>query len=364
MSQPPRSRRPRSEDTAPRPGGDRPARLADVADRAGVSVKTVSNVVNGYLHVSAETRARVDAALAELAYRPNIAARNLRRGRSGIVALAVPELDVAYFAELARHVVQAARQHGWTVLIDQTDGEREREQLVMDGYGTQLIDGLILSPVATGPDELAARRDSTPMVLLGERVYDGPDDHVSIDNVAAATAAVAHLLALGRRRVAAVGRQPHPSSGTAPVRERGYLAAHAAAGVEVDPALVVPTTSFTRAEGAAAVDRLLALPEPPDALFCFNDLLALGALRRLHERGVAVPGEVAVVGVDDIEDGRYSTPSLTTIRPDKERIAQLAVQLLAERLESGPAERDRAPRELEAPYDLVVRESTGGPRVR
>jgi DNA-binding LacI/PurR family transcriptional regulator len=343
-------------DEGPAGTAGRRARLSDVADRAGVSVKTVSNVVNGYLHVSDGTRAKVDAAIAELDYRPNIAARNLRRGRSGIVALALPELEVPYFAELARHVVDAAHARGWTVLIDQTDGAREREELVLDGYRNQLIDGLIMSPVAVGPRELAERRDVTPTVLLGERVYDGPDDHVSIDNVAAASTAVGHLLGLGRRRVAAVGHQEQPTSGTARLRERGFRAALAAGGQDVDPDLVVDVGAFSRAEGAAAVDRLLGLADPPDALFCFNDLLALGALRRLHERGVRVPDEVAVVGIDDIEDGRYSTPTLTTIRPDKERIAELAVELLSERLNgSGPA---RPPRELEAPYDLVVREST------
>ncbi|MEV5447730.1 LacI family DNA-binding transcriptional regulator, partial [Streptomyces sp. NPDC052644] len=97
-------------------------RLKDVAERAGVSVKTVSNVVNGYQHVRPDTRARVEAAIAELRYRPNLSARNLRKGRTGVIALAVPELDVPYFAELARHVVAAAADHGWTVLIDQTGG--------------------------------------------------------------------------------------------------------------------------------------------------------------------------------------------------------------------------------------------------
>lgn len=336
----------------------RRARLSDVADRAGVSVKTVSNVVNGYVHVSAGTRARVDAAIEALDYRPNIAARNLRRGRSGIVALALPELEVPYFAELARHIVDAAHARGWTVLIDQTDGAQDREELVLDGYRTQLIDGLIMSPVAVGPRELAERRDTTPTVLLGERVYDGPDDHVSIDNVAAASTAVGHLLGIGRRQVAAVGQQAQPTSGTARLRERGYRAALAAAGRDVDPRLVAPVVAFTRAEGAAAADRLLAVADPPDALFCFNDMLALGVLRRLHERGVRVPDDVAVMGIDDVEDGRYSTPTLTTIRPDKERIAQLAVELLAERLEG--SDPDRPPREVEAPYDLVLRESTGG----
>jgi DNA-binding LacI/PurR family transcriptional regulator len=346
--------------TAPDGPADRPARLHDVAAQAGVSVKTVSNVVNGYVHVSPDTKARVDAALADLDYRPNLAARNLRRGRSGIVALALPELEVPYFAELARHVVEAARLRGWTVLIDQTDGQLPREQHVMDGYGTHLMDGLILSPIASGVRELSSRRATLPLVLLGERIYDGPDDHVSIDNVAAARDAVRHLLHRGRRRVAVVGRQSQPTAQTARLREQGYREALTAAGLPVDPALVVPTASFTRHEGAAAVDHLMSLERPPDALFGFNDLLALGALRRLHDLGAVVPHDVAVVGVDVIEDSRYATPTLTTIRPDKARIAQLAVELLADRIGDAATGAVRLARELEAPYDLVVRESTGG----
>ena len=345
----------------------RPTRLSDVARHAGVSVKTVSNVVNGYLHVSPDTRAKVDRALTELDYRPNLAARNLRQGRSGIVALAVPDLEVPYFAEVAVHLVRAARARCWTVLIDQTDGDLDREQLAIENFGTRLVDGLVLSPIASGVPELAGRRSTTPMVLLGERVYDGPHDHVSIDNVAAASDAVRHLLELGCRRVAAVGQQSFASAATARLRVRGYQQALRSHGVPADPDLVVTTSAFTRDEGSAAVDRLLALDRPADALFCFNDLLALGALRRLHERGVRVPGEVAVVGMDDIEDGRYSVPTLTTVRPGKQRIAEIAMDLLAERIEAqhaggptGGVAAGSAGREVTAPYDLVVRESTSG----
>ena len=345
------------------------ARLQDVASRAGVSLATVSNVVNGHTNVSAATRAKVHSAIDELNYRPNMAARNLRRGRSGLIALAVPELDIPYFAELAAHLVSAAERHGWTVLVDQTGGDAERERLVMDGFRSQLIDGLIFSPLATGRHELVARRDTTPMVLLGERVFDGPSDHVSIDNVAAARAATEHLLHAGRRRIAAIGEQQRPSAGTARLRLRGYVEALAAAGLPVDDDLVVPSQSYHRADGAAAMTALLSLPSPPDAIFCFNDLLALGAIRVLHERGIRVPADIAVVGFDDIEDGRYSTPSLTTVRPDKKGIAELAVQLLAEQLDEGAgperqgrqgrqARPSRSPRELIAPFDLAIREST------
>src|SRR3712207_4431611 len=199
--------------------------LKHVAARAGVSVKTASNVVNGYAHVTEATRTRVQQAIDELNYRPNLAARNLRQGRSDVIALALPEIDAPYFAELARSVIKCAEAKGWTVLIDQTDGLVDQEQLVLDGIRGRLIDGLIFSPIALGMDELQRRRDTVPLVLLGERVYDGPADHVSIDNVAAARVATAHLVELGRRRIAAIGDQPRPTSQTAHLRLQGYLEA-------------------------------------------------------------------------------------------------------------------------------------------
>lgn len=338
--------------------GGRGTSLKDVAARAGVSVKTVSNVVNQYTHVSVETRERVQQALAELNYRPNISARNLRAGRTGVIALALPELDLPYFAELARCVIKAAESHGWTVLIDQTDGLAEREELALDGIRGHLLDGLIFSPITVGADELARRQDATPLVLLGERVSDGPADHVAIDNVAAARDATTHLLDLGRRRVAALGDQPQVISQTAHLRLRGYTEALAAAGVPLEQDLVVRVDRYHRADGAAAMARLLDLPHPPDAVFCFNDLMALGALRTLHERGVRVPEDVAVVGCDDIEDGRFSSPTLTTVQPDKEQIAVTAVDMLAARLGEG---RDAEPHEVVARHRVVVRESTAGP---
>ena len=339
------------------PGGS--SNLRDVAAAAGVSVKTVSNVVNGYAHVSDATRARVQQAIDELRYRPNLSARNLRRGRSGLVALAVPELEMPYFAEMANHIVRAAEARGWTVLIDQTDGTAEREKLVLNGIRRHLIDGVIFNPLATGRRELEARLDQTPIVLLGERVYGGPVDHVSIDNTAAAQAAVTHLLELGRTRIAAIGEQRRRSSGTARLRLRGYTNALKAAGLPVDPDLVRTSESYHRADGAAEMEALLALPQPPDAVFCFNDLLALGALRTLLDRGLRVPDDVAVVGFDDIDECAYSTPSLTTVAPDKAGIAAMAVDLLASRLEGRAV---GAPRESTAPHALVIRESTVGRR--
>ncbi|MFG1989366.1 LacI family DNA-binding transcriptional regulator [Actinoplanes sp. NPDC048988] len=330
-----------------------PPGLKDVAARAGVSIKTVSNVVNGYVHVAPATRARVQAAIEALGYVPNMAARQLRSGRSGVIALAVPELQSPYFAEIAGLIVQAAEQRSWTVLIDQTDGHAERERNLVAGLRRHAIDGLIFSPLALAGEELAVE-SGTPMVLLGERVWHGPADHVAIDNTAAAADATRHLRSLGRRRIAAIGVQDSPSAVTSHQRLAGYRSVLAEAGLE---SVETPVESFHRADGAAAMARLLDEGEPPDAVFCFNDLLALGAIRTLLERGLSVPGDVAVIGFDDIEDGRFSTPTLSTIAPDAPRIAQLAVDLLAERLGDGPAA-SGAPRELRVDHRLVVREST------
>lgn len=329
-------------------------RLKDVAQRAGVSVKTVSNVVNGYVHVSPQTRARVEKALAELNYRPNLSARNLRKGRTGVIALAVPELDLPYFAELTRHVVNAAARHGWTVLVDQTGGSREQERIVAAGIRDHLIDGLVFSPLALTADDLETLAEGTPMVLLGERVRHGPADHVVIDNVEASRRMVRHLTAQGRRRIAAIGAQRTAEGVSARLRLQGYRAALEAAGLPYHEHLVAPAASWHRADGASAMRTLLGSGARPDAVFCFNDTLALGAIRALHEAGLRVPQDVAVAGFDDIEDGRFSIPTLTTVAPDKEQIAQLAVELLAELING---DREATAREVTASYRLELRES-------
>ncbi|MGI3782564.1 MAG: substrate-binding domain-containing protein, partial [Janthinobacterium lividum] len=176
----------------------------------------------------------------------------------------------------------------------------------------------------------------------------------AIDNEAAAAEATRHLISTGRRRIAVVGAQPPPFGHSARLRLRGYRDALAEAGIRYDPELVVPALSWRRQPGADAVPRLLALPRPPDALFCLNDLLALGAVRGLADAGLRVPEDVAVVGFDDIEESRWAIPSLTTVAPDKQAIARSAVEHLARRLDHRSAE----PEEVTVAWTLQVREST------
>lgn len=334
-------------------------RLKDIAERAGVSVATVSNVVNGYRPVGSTTRERVQRAIDELGYSPNLSARHLRNGRTGIIALAIPELNNAYFAELADAAIREAGRHGYTVLLDYTDGDRDKELLVSQGFRTQVIDGLILSPVQLDRADVLNRTSRTPMVLIGERVYDVPYDHIAIDNVAASTVAMNHLLELGRRRIAFVGAQADANRKPAHLRVLGYRRTLRSAGLAYDPRLVVTTDRFGRADGAAGLRRLMTLPEPPDAVFAYNDLIAIGVLRAAVELGIRVPDDLAVVGFDDIEEGRYSNPTLTTISPDKVDIGCRAVAALIGRLEGSRA---GEPEEIQVPFRLVTGESTLGRR--
>ncbi|RIQ20424.1 LacI family DNA-binding transcriptional regulator [Jiangella rhizosphaerae] len=331
------------------------ATLRDVARLAGVSFKTVSNVVNDHPYVSDTTRAKVQAAIDELGYRPNRQARSLRSGRTGAIGLAVPELSLAYFAQLADEVITAAEQRDVVVVIEQTGGDRRRELDVLTGSRRQMTDGLLFSPLGLSNDDGGLLAVDFPLVLLGERIFDGPVDHVTMENVDAARAATEHLLDLGRRRVAALGAHEGEVIGSAGLRLRGYRAALEARGIAYDEALVVDAGPWHRINGAEAMRALLERGVEFDAVFALNDELALGALRVMQEEGIRVPADVAIIGFDDVDEGKYSLPSLSTVDPGRREIARLAVEVLLERIENG----SEAPRrELRSAYRIVEREST------
>ena len=330
-----------------------PANMRDVAALAGVSQRTVSNVVNNYVHVKPETRRKVLDAIEQLRYRPNILAQRLRQGRTGLVALAVPEIAAPYFAELADHVQRLAQQRGVTLLIDQTGGDRERERLVLQGYQTHVIDGLILSPLSIDAEDLADHQLDFPVVLLGESIAGGPYLHVSVDNVAAARMATNHLIETGRRRIAAIGA-PRDTSLIGPAARRiaGFGEATEAAGLRSD--LRYTPEAWTRREGYRIGQQIIETGADVDSVFCFNDLLALGAMKAFADLGVRIPEEIAVVGWDDIEEAAFSSPGLTSIAPNKEEIARTAVDGILARLAGDPD----GVGEVTASHALVTRRSS------
>lgn len=328
-------------------------RLQDVADLAGVSMKTVSNVVNDYEHVRPATRERVQRAIAELGYQPNLSARNLARGRAGVIALALPQLDLPYFAALTRELVEQARTNGQVVVIEQTFGQRDAEERVLAADVPQRIDGIIFNPLTVTAEQIASRVPGMPLVLLGERVGALPADHVVLDNAGAGRAATEHLLSLGRHRIAFIG----PSQSHRATRFGGYRRALLDHGLEPERTLTRQPCSNTGTEGEAAMADLLTAGAAPDAVFCATDWLALGALRALRLRGVRIPDDVAVMGFDDIPYGQVAVPSLSSVRPDRAQIARLALESLDRQL---AAEQPAPPVRSLADFTVVPRESTLG----
>lgn len=332
---------------------------ADVARLAGVSQRTVSNVVNKFPHVSTEVVARVNEAIERLGYAPSQAARSLRSGRSRVIQLVIPELDVPYFAELARGVVRAAEERGFGVMVRQTGSDPQREREALAGSAAEYAEGTILSAVGPVDALLADRRVRPPVVLIGERTGQGLVDHIGIDDVEAAAAATKHLLDAGRSRVAFVGADPGESLRMAELRLKGYRLALEAAGLPFRDQLVIRTDAYHRRHGADGMAALLDSDLRPDAVFFATDLLALGGLHCARLRGIKVPDDIAVVGFDGLEEGEYAVPTLTTVAPDKDAIAAGAVELLLKRIAARGADAgELEPTHSVVPFELVVRESS------
>jgi DNA-binding LacI/PurR family transcriptional regulator len=335
--------------------------MNDVARAAGVSLKTVSNVVNGYRYLSPATKAKVEAAIDALGYRVNVTARNLRQGRTGSIKLVVPELHIPYFAELADSIVEEAARRGLIVLLEQHRSDRRRELGVLRADDGRQVDGVLFSPVSVGQDDADRFRVDFPLVILGESIFGAPCDHVTMRNIEGARAQVEHLVRLGRRRIAVLGLNEFPRISSSTLRFKGASAALSDAGLGLTPDMIAGELPWVRPNGARLMGQMLDRGARPDAVVCFNDALALGAMHELIRRGVRVPDDVALIGFDNVEDAQYAQPALSTIDPGRTQIARLAVEMLCERIGMtdgfDPA---TASREIFADFTVVARESTLG----
>lgn len=328
--------------------------MKDVAALAGVSPKTVSNVVTGTIAVREETRAKVEAAMAELDFVPNLSARGLRSGRSGIVAVALPDLATAYSAELMHLIVQAAHERGLAVQIEETANEPERERELLSRARAHLVDGLILNPIRLEDSVLRYADRLPPIVVIGE-VEQNRADHVRIDSRLAAADATRHVIARGARRVALIGADDDPAmKATSRLRRAGVHDALREAGIAHDQRLEVNLRPWSMAAGADAARMLLSREVGFDAVVALTDSLAVGALHALHEHGIRVPDDVIVTGFDDVELSEFTTPALTTISFDRRVLADAALSLLDSRMD----DRTAPPRGLTLPHRLIERAST------
>jgi LacI family transcriptional regulator len=338
-------------------GGNGKVTIREIADLAGVSIATVSRVVNGRGDVSPETRETVQRIVRERGYLANRSARGLSRGWTGLIGGTVPMVHYPYFSHLVAGVAEALYEHDMRLVLCPTYHEHEREVSLLERLMHGTTDGAVVILPEESSEELEQLLNHgyrfvviDPLVAVNERI-----PAVSAAHTAGADQAMKHLLALGHRRIGAI---TGPRGGKATDdRRRGYYAALAEAGIAPDPALVIES-NFELPGGVAAAERLLDLPEPPTAIFCFNDNMAIGAMRVARERGLRVPEDLSLVGFDDLDEAEIVYPGLTTIRQPLAEMGRLAVSLLLRLLDDQPIEALH----VELATRLVVRESTAPPR--
>ncbi|MFD6421320.1 LacI family DNA-binding transcriptional regulator [Streptomyces sp. NPDC060198] len=333
--------------------------IKDVAREAGVSVGTVSNVINQPERVSAETRSHVRRVIADLGYVRSEHARQLRAGRSRIMALLVLDMGNPFFVDVARGAERAARAAGLGVMVCNSDQNPRDEAEYLGLFAEQRVRGVLVTPADSDGSNLREfRRHGIPLVLVDRVGGDGDGCSVSVDDVAGGALAIRHLTSAGHRSLAYVSGPDHLNQ----VRDRraGALTALAGAGLTPEALREVPAARLDVAAGRDAGARLLGLAQRPTGVFCANDLLALGVLQSLYAAGVRVPEDLAIVGYDDIEFAAAATVPLTSVRQPALTMGARATELLLrESAEDALAHRHE---HVVLRPELVVRQSTFVPR--
>jgi LacI family transcriptional regulator len=360
------------------------ASIMDVARRARVSPSTVSHALNRTRFVAADTRARVDEAVAALGYRPNAVARTLRSGRSHTLGLVLPDSANPFFAELGRAIELAAFEAGFSVILCNTENDADKEQRYVGLLTRRQVDGLVLVSAAASGDSLRAlAHHRLPVVAMDRERPDLGIDTVLTDHLQGGWLATRHLLALGHRRIGCItgpadlspsalrlagyrralveagaeagGGAGAEAGGGAGAEAGGGAASGPGGGAEAEAALV-RCGDFHPESGRRAALELLGLPRPPTAIFACNDLMAFGVLRAAAEVGRRVPQDLALVGYDDIVLSAFAGPPLTTVSQPCAEMGRATIGLMVRRI----GERMLPPQQARLPAVLRVRQSCGG----
>lgn len=326
--------------------------IKDVARRAGVSISTVSHVINNSRAVSAESRRRVEEAMDELGYQPNTLARNLRRQQTQSIGMIVPDSANPFFAEIARGIEDASFEKNYSVILCNSEGDLEKQATYTSLLIQNQVAGIVF--VAAGVStELVEdlRRRRVPLVVVDRAVPGVEVNSVMTNHYQGGCLATQHLIDLGHRRIAYIsaGSELSPSAD----RLTAYMETLWESNIPVDKKLI-RHGDFQYASGYAAANDLLNLADPPTAVFACNDLMAVGCISAAAERGLRVPGDLSVVGFDDVRLASFSNPPLTTVAQPMWQIGKLAMEMLVERIENI----DAPLRVEQLDTELVVRRST------
>lgn len=326
--------------------------IMDVAEKSGVSIATVSRVLNRTGRYSDETSRKVLAVAREIGYTPNYMAKSLKRKKTEQIALAVADIGNPVYVAMAKAVQQVVKEHGYRLVLLSTEALASEEYGIIKSLSKQYVDGLIISPLLYSDEHRELiKQAARPVVVITGSESDPDIDSVLVDSSQGVRLAMEHLLGQGRSRIAFLNGRPDTVPGVA--RLNGYYASLIEHGLPRDDSLVF-ASDFTLAGGYQVAEEILSRAKP-DAIMCANDLMALGVMRYLREQRLRVSEDIAVVGMDDIEHGASSFPSLTTVSLLAAERGRMAAELLLSRLTSDEIQK---PKQLQVVPRLIVRESS------
>ena len=335
--------------------------IRDVAKRAGVAPITVSRVINNADNVSDATRLRVEAAIDALGYVPNRLASSFRSNKTNTLGLILTDITNPFWTTVARGVEDAADEHGFNVILCNTDEAQREEGKYIRVLLQKQVDGFLLVPSSDSMDSIGTiQKQGTPLVIMDRRVS-GEIDTVRCDSIGGAYALTHHLIDLGHRRIVALSGSMSVS--TARDRVRGYEHALRDSELEVDPSLI-HYRAFTQEAGYAMTKEVLANNPPPTAIFAVNNFIAIGAYKALKDSGLHVPVDVSLVAFDDLPPALVMDPFLTVAAQPAYEMGRRATELLVERTVASESGDEPTPEaeEIVLPVELVIRRSTGRPR--
>lgn len=325
--------------------------IKDVAQAANVGVMTVSRVLNANGYVSQLTRERVTRAIEELGYTRNMTARSLSSMRSQVISVIVPDMTNSFFSGIARAAERVVRGHGYQILIGDSDGSVENERAFVETAVSRMADGVILVAPRMSESEIQQANARLPVVVVDRGVKDHSIGDVYIDNKKGSQEAVEYVISQGHRRIGFVSGPRNVQNSRR--RRDGYESALRAHEIRIDSNLFFQG-HFLWEDGVAACDYFLALPDPPTAVFCSNDLMAIGMLRRAREMGLSVPEDLSIAGFDDVPLAEWVTPPLTTVQHPRLEMGKLSAEVLLSRVGELPT----VPK-VTLENTLIVRNSVG-----
>ncbi|NSW89431.1 MAG: LacI family DNA-binding transcriptional regulator [Firmicutes bacterium] len=329
------------------------ATIQDVAKMAGVSVATVSRVLNNSPLVSEKTRENVMKAIKILDYRPNLLGRNLRRTETRMVLVLLPSISNPFYSRVVKGIEAVARENGYNIMLCNTDSKPERESVYLQILRNRLADGVIFMAPELGPEELSDISRNFPVVQCCEYKEGASVSQVSIDNFRGAYKAVGHLIGLGHKRIGMITCKNNFVSTIQ--RKAGYKKAIEDAGLVFDPSLIKYGNYSFKSGIKAAKQFLLMHGNIPTAVFAISDVMAIGAIRGFKEKGVKVPDDISVIGFDGISYAEMYNPTLTTISQPQYELGCESMKLLLMHIRREVSE----PRNVILEHELIIRESTG-----